>query len=217
VIICEWQRKWRGFPKVCWKVQKKWISDCGQLSVALKYSIAQGVGLRPVNAAAWLQAHSAHLGFVLEKVAVGPIFVQLLSFFLVSNIPLVLHIYSCVTDPIYTYIYGLRCEWRPSKYIPWTSMVTYCSAFAWPLVQWKPKKSMLFVFSTLSQKPQDFRKKCCRPYKVRFYFLYNFVWNISHARSVLERYYSLGIKSQHDALFSYFISLPRLNMFRAHL
>jgi len=60
--------------------------------------MAQGVDVRPVNAAAWLQAQSADLGFVVEKVAVGQVFVQLLSFSLVSIIPLVLHIYSFVTD-----------------------------------------------------------------------------------------------------------------------
>jgi hypothetical protein len=62
--------------------------------------MAQGVDFQPVNAAAWLQAQSAHLGFVVERVAVGHIFVQLLSFSLVSIIPLVLHIYSFVTDPL---------------------------------------------------------------------------------------------------------------------
>jgi len=44
--------------------------------------------VRPVSAAAWLQAQSAQLGFVVEKVAVGHVLVQLLSFSLVSIIPL---------------------------------------------------------------------------------------------------------------------------------
>jgi hypothetical protein len=62
--------------------------------------MAPGVDIRPVNAAAWLQAQSAHLGFLVEKVAVEQVFVQLLSFSPVSIIPLVLHNYSFVTDPI---------------------------------------------------------------------------------------------------------------------
>jgi hypothetical protein len=62
--------------------------------------MGQGVDVRPVNAAAWLQAQSAHLGLVVEKVTVGQFFVQLLSFTLVTIIPLVLHIYSFVTDPV---------------------------------------------------------------------------------------------------------------------
>jgi len=61
--------------------------------------MAQGF-VRPVNAANWLQAQSDHLGFAVEKVAVRQVSVQLLSFSLVSVVPLVLHIYSFVTDPV---------------------------------------------------------------------------------------------------------------------
>ena len=61
--------------------------------------MAQGV-VRPVISAAWLQAQTDYLGFLVENVAVGQVSVQLLSFSLVNVTPLVLHIYSFVTDPV---------------------------------------------------------------------------------------------------------------------
>jgi len=56
--------------------------------------------MAPVNAAAWFQALSDHLGFVVGKLAVGQISVPLLSFSHVSVVPLVLHIYSFVIDTV---------------------------------------------------------------------------------------------------------------------
>jgi len=70
VIICEWQWKWSELPKLCRTVEEKWTSDYGQLSVNLKYSMTQGF-VQPLNAAAWLQAQSDHLGYVVGKSGSG--------------------------------------------------------------------------------------------------------------------------------------------------
>jgi hypothetical protein len=40
-------------------------------------------------------ARSVHMGFVLDKVALGQVFLPVLRFSLVSIIPPMLHIYSC--------------------------------------------------------------------------------------------------------------------------
>jgi hypothetical protein len=49
-----------------------WRKNEPQTKDNFQYSMAQRV-VRPVNAEAWLQAQSAHLGFVAEKVAMGQV------------------------------------------------------------------------------------------------------------------------------------------------
>ena len=46
---------------------------------------------------------------------------------------------------------------------------------------------VLQYFSTLSHKRHDFRKKKVFEHKLCFYFLHNFVWNISHSKKNWER------------------------------
>jgi hypothetical protein len=74
--------------------------------------MAQGVDVRPVSGVALLQEQSVHLGFVVENVAVGQVFVQLLSFSLsVSS-----HwcsIFIRLSPTVYEYRNGLRYEIAP--------------------------------------------------------------------------------------------------------
>jgi hypothetical protein len=50
-------------------------------------AVAQAVSRRPLTAVAWVRAQVNPVGFVVEKVALGQVFLPVLLFFPVSIIP----------------------------------------------------------------------------------------------------------------------------------
>jgi hypothetical protein len=50
-------------------------------------AMAQAVGRRPLTTAAWVRAHVNPVGFVVDKVALGQVFLRVLRFSPVNIIP----------------------------------------------------------------------------------------------------------------------------------
>jgi hypothetical protein len=57
------------------------------LKIVLGRVMAQVVSRRPLTAAAWVRAQVNPVGFVVDKVALGQVFLRVLRFFSVSIIP----------------------------------------------------------------------------------------------------------------------------------
>jgi hypothetical protein len=66
------------------------------LTYRIGRAIAQAVSRRLLTAETRFAPRSVHVGFVVEKVALGKIFLPVFRFFPVSIIPPLLHIYSCI-------------------------------------------------------------------------------------------------------------------------
>jgi hypothetical protein len=72
--------------------------------------MAQAVSRRPLTAAAWVRAQVNPVGFVVDKVAVGQVFIRVLRFYPVNIIPprVPVLIERCINCQIYVASNGLE-------------------------------------------------------------------------------------------------------------
>jgi hypothetical protein len=70
-------------------------------------AMAQVVSHQPLTTKAWVKFEALHVCFVVDELALGQVFLQILRFFRVSIIPLTFHTHSFI--PAFIHLLVMHC------------------------------------------------------------------------------------------------------------